>query len=109
MTNELVTAVTSYRLTYSDVISLERNSLEYSFLPGRSLWEDTTKWRLASPCRESPKDRPSSACAALLQSNKKAELEWRYERALEQFNSDGNWPSRPRIPGGHGSPGELAP
>lgn len=109
MTNELVTAVTSYGLTYSDVMSLERNSLEYSFLPGRSLWEDTTKWRLASPCRESPKDRPSSACTAFLQSNKKAELEWRYERALEQFNSDGNWPSRPRIPGGHGSPGELAP
>jgi hypothetical protein len=109
MTNELVTAVTSYGLTYSDVISLERNSLEYSFLPGRSVWEDTTKWRLASPCRESPQDRPSSACTRFLQSNKKAELEWRYERALEQFNSDGNWPSRPRIPSGHGSPGELAP
>jgi hypothetical protein len=89
MTNELVTAVTSYGLTYGDVISLERNSLEYSFLPGRSLWEDTSSWRLASPCRESPKDRPSSACTALLKSSKKAELEWHYEFALEQFNAAG--------------------
>jgi adenosine deaminase len=55
MTNELVTAVTSYGLTYSDVISLERNSLEYSFLPGQSVWEDTINWRLAPPCRNSPK------------------------------------------------------
>ncbi len=89
MTNELVTAVTSYRLTYSDVISLERNSLEYSFLPGQSVWEDATNWRLAPVCRNSPKDRPSSACTALLKSSKKAELEWQYERALEQFNDIG--------------------
>jgi hypothetical protein len=89
MTNELVTAVTSYRLTYSDVISLERNSLEYSFLPGRSLWEDTTNWRLVPVCRSSSKDHPSSACTALLKSSEKAELEWKYERALEQFDKVG--------------------
>ncbi|MGY3618187.1 hypothetical protein [Bradyrhizobium sp. USDA 10063] len=90
MTNELVTAVTSYGLTYSDVISLERNSLEYSFLPGQSLWEDTTNWQLTPVCRNSPKDHPSSACTALLKRSKKAELEWKYERALEQFNGVGN-------------------
>jgi adenosine deaminase len=85
MTNELVTAVTSYGLTYDDVISLERNSLEYSFLLGQSLWEDTGQWRLALPCRSSPKDQPSSACLTLLKSSKKAELEWNYERSLEMF------------------------
>jgi adenosine deaminase len=89
MTNELVTAVTSYGLTYGDVISLQRNSLEYSFLPGQSLWEDTSNWRPALPCRTSPKDQPSSACLTLLKSSKKAELEWNYERSLEKFNGVG--------------------
>jgi hypothetical protein len=89
MTNELVIAVTSYGLTYSDVISLQRNSLEYSFLPGQSLWEETGNWRLALPCRSSPKDQPSSACLTLLKSSKKAEFEWNYERSLENFNSVG--------------------
>jgi adenosine deaminase len=89
MTNELLTAVTSYGLTYSDVVSLERNSLEYSFLPGQSLWEDTGSWRMALPCRDTPMDQPSFACLTLLKSSKKAEFEWNYERSLEQFNRGG--------------------
>ena len=89
MTNELVTAVTAYGLTYSDVVALQRNSLEYSFLPGQSLWEDTSHWRLAPPCRNSPKDQPSSACLAFLKSSKKAELEWNYEKSLVTFNGVG--------------------
>ena len=89
MTNELVTAVTTYGLGYSDVISLQRNSLEYSFLSGQSLWEDTTHWRLAPPCRNSPKDQPSSACLTFLRSSRKAELEWNYEKSLAAFNGAG--------------------
>jgi adenosine deaminase len=87
MTNELVTAVTSYRLAYSDIVTLQRNSLEYSFLPGQSLWEDTRDWRLAPPCRSNPKDQPSSACLALLKGSRKAQLEWNYEGSLEKFNA----------------------
>jgi adenosine deaminase len=89
MTNELVTAVTSYGLTYGDIVSLQRNSLEYSFLPGPSLWEDTRNWRMALPCRNGPKTQPSSACLALLNGSKKAELEWNYEKSLEKFDQAG--------------------
>ncbi len=89
MTNELVTAVTAYGLTYGDVVSLQRNSLEYSFLPGQSLWDDTSHWRLAVPCRNSPKDQPSSACLTFLKSSKKAELEWNYEKSLATFDGVG--------------------
>jgi adenosine deaminase len=89
MTNELVTAVTSYGLTYGDVVSLQRNSLEYSFLPGQSLWEDTSSWRMSPLCRNSPKDQPSSRCLTFLKSSKKAELEWNYEKSLEKFNAAG--------------------
>jgi len=89
MTNELVTAVMAYGLTYGDVVSLQRNSLEYSFLPGQSLWDDTSHWRLALPCRNSPKDQPSSACLTFLKSSKKAELEWNYEKSLATFDGVG--------------------
>jgi adenosine deaminase len=90
MTNELVTAVTSYGLTFGDVLSLERNSLEYAFVPGQSLWEDTDTWRLAPPCRDSAKNQPSTGCATFLKSSRKAELEWNYERAIEAFNEIGD-------------------
>jgi adenosine deaminase len=38
LTNEYVRAVESYALSYADLKQLARNSLEYSFLPGASLW-----------------------------------------------------------------------
>lgn len=39
LTNEYVSAVESYGLTYADLKQMVRNSLEYDFLPGASLWE----------------------------------------------------------------------
>jgi adenosine deaminase len=87
LTNELVTAVTSYGLTFNDLVSLQRNSLEYSFLPGQSLWEVPGKWRLVQPCQGGRFDQPSSDCSEFLKKSKKAELQWEYERRLESFEA----------------------
>ena len=39
LSNEYLLAVLRYKLSYRDLKTLARNSLEYSFLPGQSLWE----------------------------------------------------------------------
>jgi adenosine deaminase len=38
LTDEFVRAVSDYALTYAEIKDIVRNSLEYSFLPGSSLW-----------------------------------------------------------------------
>ena len=40
LTHEYVSAVEDFGLTYAELKELVRNSLEYSFLPGPSLWDD---------------------------------------------------------------------
>jgi adenosine deaminase len=47
LTHEYVRAVESYALSYADLKQLVRNSLEYSFLPGVSLWAAPDFARLA--------------------------------------------------------------
>ncbi len=59
LTHEFERAVESYDLSYSDLKELARNSLEYSFLPGASLWSgpDLPIYRVAA--RTTPLERKS--------------------------------------------------
>ena len=50
LTHEYVRAVETYDLSYADLKHIVRNSLEYSFLPGPSLWASPDYARLASAC-----------------------------------------------------------
>jgi hypothetical protein len=89
LTHEFVRAVRTYRLTYFDLKLLVRNSLEYSFLPGDSLWITTQPYVLAPPCAQAaPLDPvPPPACQALLQASDKAREQWRLEVALAKIDS----------------------
>src|SRR6185312_3711508 len=40
LTHEYAIAAESFDLTYPDLKEIARNSIEYSFLPGQSLWRD---------------------------------------------------------------------
>ena len=61
------------------ICHLERNSLEYSFLPGASLWASQDYARLASACEsDAAAEKPSSACEAFLKGSEKAALEKRF-------------------------------
>ncbi|MEI9996508.1 MAG: hypothetical protein WDM91_18065 [Rhizomicrobium sp.] len=87
LTNEYVRAVTEQHLGYRDLKQIARNGLEYSFLPGASLWRDGSYRRTVPACA---RDRPqamavSAACAALLRGSEKAALQWRFEREIAAY------------------------
>jgi adenosine deaminase len=89
LTHEFVRAVQTYQLTYGDLKTLVRNSLEYSFLAGDSLWITTQPYVLAPPCAQAvPLDpAPPPTCEALLQASDKAREQWRLEVELAKIDS----------------------
>ncbi|WP_054653161.1 adenosine deaminase family protein [Salidesulfovibrio brasiliensis] len=85
LTNEYVRAVTDQGLTYADLKRAARNSLEFSFLPGISLWMEGDYERMAPACRGD--ERPDKDCAALLGSSEKAAQQWKLEQRLRMFEA----------------------
>lgn len=83
LTNEFVLAVEDQGLGYGDLKRAVRNSLEYSFLPGNSLWTDDSYEKMHPACQGDA--TPDVECKALLSSNQKAEQQWRLEKRLREF------------------------
>jgi adenosine deaminase len=75
LTHEYVRAVETYVLGYTDLQQLVRNSLEYGFLPGASLWAGPDFARFAQVCENDAAgaEKPSSACETFLTGSEKAE------------------------------------
>jgi adenosine deaminase len=85
-THELQRAVTEFGLDYPTLVSLERNTLEYAFAAGVSLWVDPVAWRKVPACESAPVQAPPPTdCAALLATSEKARLQWALERDLDAF------------------------
>ena len=90
LTHEYVEAVETFGLAYADLKEIVRNSLEYSFLPGASLWSDRAGYaRFVPAClSEVPgPDEPSSPCASFLASSEKAAQQWELERRFQAFEA----------------------
>ena len=90
LTREYVRAVETYALTYADLKELVRNSLDYSFLGGGSLWDDGGAYaRVVAACRSdvSGADKPSPPCASFLGESDKAKQQWELERRLQAFEA----------------------
>jgi adenosine deaminase len=88
LTHEYVRAVETYDLSYADLKHLVRNSLEYSFLLGASLWASPDYDRLASACEgDAGADKPSSACEAFLKGSEKAAEQWELEKRFRVFEA----------------------
>jgi len=83
MTNEYVRAVTEQKLGYADLKQIVRDTLQYSFLPGRSLWQDRAGGARVSACSAVQ----SSECTAFLAANLKAAKQWQLERDLSAFEA----------------------
>jgi adenosine deaminase len=80
MTNEYLRAVTEQGLGYADLKAMARDSLDYSFLPGASLW---TSGRVpVAACA-----KPGKSCEAFLAGSRKAAAQWRLEREFEAFEA----------------------
>lgn len=88
-TNEMQVAVTTYNLDWTTLVGLERNTLEYAFVAGRSLWADSRVWRMGAACAGANVTHAAPpACAAFLRDNDKARLQWELERDLASFDGE---------------------
>jgi adenosine deaminase len=86
---EYARAAATYNLTYLDLKKFARASLEFSFLPGESIWKDPAIGARAAACATDKlnAESPSASCASLLNSSEKAKQEWALEKAFGQFES----------------------
>lgn len=83
MTNEYVRAVTEQGLRYADLKQIVRDGLQYSFLPGASLWRDRAGGARVTACRVA--EAPS--CTAFLAGSVRATQQMRLERDLAAFEA----------------------
>lgn len=89
LSNEFQLAAMRYNLGYPDLKQLARNSLEYSFLKGDSLWESTNYDHIKPVCAE---DIPGSTalsprCANFLMGNDRAKAQWKLEAEFAAFEA----------------------
>ncbi len=88
LTHEFQRAVETYGFSYGQLKAFVRNSLEYSFLPGASLWNGGRYGTMTAPCAGTdPLDAPRSLCDAYLARNPKARQQWRVESQLAAFEA----------------------
>ncbi len=89
MTHEWMRAVREQGVSYLELKEMARNSLEYSFLPGRSLYEGRDYARLADPFRDARKAdwKPGADAEAVLRTSEKMRVQLRLERAFASFES----------------------
>jgi adenosine deaminase len=83
MTNQYMRAVQEQGLDYATLKRLARNSLEYSFAEGESLWMGRDYSKMNSACA----DAASSSCKTFLDANTKARIESRLEQRLRDFEA----------------------
>ncbi|WP_228058581.1 hypothetical protein [Nostoc sp. LEGE 12447] len=91
--HEYLLAATRYRLGYKDLKRLVRNSLEYSFAPGNSLWESPEFKAMVTACAsDTPGETSvSQGCSAFLHKSDRAQTQWQLESEFAWFESLQNW------------------
>jgi hypothetical protein len=108
ITKEYLRAVEDQGLTYSQLKTMARASLEYSFASGLSLWKNREGYtpvpQCASDFANSPigqidnqthHSNPSPLCRAYLDSNEKAKLQWSLEEQFRQFEKSMGGTTKP--------------
>ncbi|WP_434094748.1 adenosine deaminase family protein [Streptomyces hyaluromycini] len=91
ISHEYQYAAETYGLTYPELKDLARASLEYAFLPGRSLWQGNPTrdgYRPAAACAgQLPGSgrAPGAECRRLIDASPKAAVQWREEAASVSF------------------------
>jgi adenosine deaminase len=84
LSNEFVRAARDYGFSYATIKRFVRNSLEYGFIKGKSLWDDEAAGRPVAACAPLP---ATDACRQFLAANPRAGLQWRLERELDTFEA----------------------
>jgi adenosine deaminase len=90
LTHEYTRAALEFNLSYLDLKSSARTSLEHSFLPGPSLWQQPDVFTQTVPaCAGQPLGaaNPTPKCLSFLQSSEKAAEQWQLEHRYDLFES----------------------
>jgi hypothetical protein len=86
MTHEYLRAVQAFHLSYTQLKRMTRQSVEHSFLPGKSLWASANgDFRSTTPCASDIAGKPSHACTEFLDENERAKEQWKLEAAFAEF------------------------
>lgn len=74
---------------YVKLKNMARNTLEYAFIPGKSLWLDLAKTDPVSQCAKSLRLGlpPSLSCNNYLDASEKANLQWQLEAEFRAFEN----------------------
>jgi adenosine deaminase len=90
LTHEYTLAAMELNLSYLDLKDSARTSLEHSFLPGVSLWQQPDRFTRTVPaCAGQPLGaaNPTPKCLSFLQSSEKAAEQWQLEHRYDVFES----------------------
>lgn len=89
LTHEYLRAALTYDLSYEDMKVLARNSLEYAFLPGESLWREMRPFTSVAACAATPLGarEPAEACRAYLAASERARQQWQLESEFAAFET----------------------
>lgn len=87
ITMEFMRGAEDQQLSYIQLKTMARNSLQYAFLPGASLWLDAKKFIMVAQCASDAPAKPSQACQQFLSSSDKARLQWDLEGQFSTFEN----------------------
>jgi len=88
LTQEYQRAALAYRLGYVELKTLARNSLEYAFLPGDSLWRAVAPFAPREVCAGAlGSEQPSPSCRDFLAQSEKARLQRQLENEFAAFEA----------------------
>ena len=88
MTHEYLRAVQGYHLPYTKLKRMARQSVEYSFLPGQSLWAETKgSFHVVAACASDSagREKTSAECEKFLAASERAREQWKLEAAFAAF------------------------
>ncbi len=89
MTHEYLRGAEDQKLSYVRLKTMARTSLEYAFLPGKSLWRDGQTFIVVSQCSKDVSNAkpPSTQCQTFLDTSEKARLQWKLEQQFRGFEA----------------------
>lgn len=80
-------AVKTFNIDYLTLKTFARNSLTYSFLPGKTLWNDYSYQQVTHECAKDVigSENVSQICQTFLDENEKAKIQWDLEARFNKF------------------------
>ena len=90
ISREYLKAAEDHGLGYLQLKTMARNSLQYAFIAGESLWRDGRKFVPVTQCTRDVAEMKltSNTCRQFLAANEKSRLQWQLEQDLNAFERE---------------------